>query len=75
MTMFLMFLNLISYVAIAQNIEVTGNVKDNQGIPIPGATIVLKSENIGVTFIFTQGVAASVWDITHKPYFHKKDSL
>ena len=44
----LFFLTALSSAIFAQEFDVSGTVKDEQGVPLPGANVVVKGENIGV---------------------------
>src|SRR5687767_10222373 len=45
----LAMLLLVSATAIAQNITISGTVKDETGMSLPGVNVLLKGTNIGVT--------------------------
>ena len=49
---FLILFLLTSWMSFAQEISITGNVKDTQGVPIPGANIYVKNTEKGVTTDF-----------------------
>jgi len=63
--MLTLLLALVVQISFAQNKNVSGTVSDDNGLPLPGATVVIKGTSTGVSTDFdgNYSITASVGDV------------
>ena len=67
------FLFCLSTIATYAQVQVRGNVSDNQGEPIPGVTILLKGTQQGVITDLDGNYSISVADLNRFYSFHSSE--